>query len=114
MGLSIRVRRRYGFAGLAHFGRILSRIVGWIGAANSVITDGCGSVGLGGVVIWRKWDRGCGRRKDVRSGVRPSVACIRVREHDALAKEDSIFSVYSSEVRDSREGGTVSSEKVES
>jgi len=28
-------------------------MVGWMGEESSVITDGCGSVGLGGVVIWR-------------------------------------------------------------
>jgi hypothetical protein len=62
---------------------------GWIGEASSVITDGCGSlsVGLGGVVIWR---HGSGERREVMSGVRLKERCIRVREHDALANEDSI------------------------
>jgi hypothetical protein len=39
-------------------GRYLSMMVGrgWMGEESSVMTDGCGSlsVGLGGVVIWRK------------------------------------------------------------
>ena len=67
-------------------------MVGWMGEASSVTTDGCGSVGLGGVVIWRKgvcWVRKCWRREETR-GARLKVVCIRVREHDALANADNM------------------------
>jgi len=67
-------------------------MVGWMGEASSVITDGCGSVGLGGVVIWRRCGTrgGSGERREVISEVRLKECCIRAREHDALANEDSI------------------------
>jgi len=63
-----------------------------MGEASSVMTDGCGSVGLGGVVIWRRCGRreGSGERREVISGVRLNECCIRAREHDALANEESI------------------------
>jgi hypothetical protein len=47
---------------------------GWMGEESSVMTDGCGSlsVGLGGVVIWRRSGSlgGRGERREVISGVR--------------------------------------------
>lgn len=67
-------------------------MVGWMGEASSVITDGCGSVGLGGVVIWRKGVcvvRKGWRREETRDA-RLKVECMRVREHDALVNADNM------------------------
>jgi hypothetical protein len=70
---------------------------GWMGEESSVITDGCGSlsVGLGGVVIWRRCGRrgGSGERREAMSGVRLKECCIRVREHDALVNADNMVIV---------------------
>jgi hypothetical protein len=83
-----------------------------------VRTEGCGSAGLGGVVIWRNCAPATGRvgmgwRNE---GIRLARAkewgvCNRAREHEALVKEDSIVPRY----RCSRRwiGGT-RSEKVDS
>lgn len=63
-----------------------------MGEASSVMTDGCGSVGLGGVVSWQKGVcvvRKGWRREETR-GARLKVECIRVREHDALVNADNM------------------------